>query len=683
MDEKEHVDEEEDLSTPEIKSENETVESVDPKAPAEAPAEPISDAQDKDKTEEVVEEAAEVVEEAAEVVEEAAEVVEEATVTEKTENVPSEPDAPESDEKLPETAPEAAPEAAPKEPQEPMQIYTSDAIKEKLARLDELSAEEISDVLNAFGVEGEEGVIEFNDPAVGAKFAARYQDLTGGPHKVFNEEAGKVIRRIFDNKDALIEFDGERYNSTFFRNMIAIGHSVDPDRQIELVSTFPGKQGNWNLKSPQLMSTEEIESMMGVAGRRLAIADQENMYFDGHYDLVTLARANEIYRERTGQSHPRYEELLPELVKKERALLLDPEKRKEQPLSRLKMGRAIVDAYDFEEVDLAKELFTDEERKGMALRDERAEGIVPEDRKGAELLLTNPEVASLEGITFMLDHIGPEKYVVGQDEIEGLIDIDTIEKLNEQYKQFTGGKSHPRYLTVVPALIKQEKALEGTTAEREAQLDSLDGKISEELEGDKPLVLSGERFNYASHEKTDFERMMLDLDHAPTDMIATKLNELVMGADERAVTVDDLATITRLRGVLAERGAPVNTEVELFLTKVANAKNQSKQLEEQAVDAKVDEERKGNTIVTGRGAAVLVTAEMFGKIGRGVVHLVSKAMNKIKEIRKRNLEKKQERMEATSEKGVQTQTTGNPTKGAPPTQGGKSSRRPDDGRDPR
>ena len=100
-------------------------------------------------------------------------------------------------------------------------------------------------------------------------------------------------------------------------------------------------------------------------------------------------------------------------------------------------------------------------------------------------------------------------------------------------------------------------------------------------------------------------------------------------------------------------------------------------------DAKVDEERKGNTIVTGRGAAVLVTAEMFGKIGRGVVHLVSKAMNKIKEIRKRNLEKKQERMEATSEKGVQTQTTGNPTKGAPPTQGGKPSRRPDDGRDPR
>ena len=198
MDEKEHVDEEEDLSTPEIKSENETVESVDPKAPAEAPAEPISDAQDKDKTEEVVEEAAEVVEEAAE-------VVEEATVTEKTENVPSEPDAPESDEKLPETAPEAASESAPKEPQEPMQIYTSDAIKEKLARLDELSAEEISDVLNAFGVEGEEGVIEFNDPAVGAKFAARYQDLTGGPHKVFNEEAGKVIRRIFDNKDALIE----------------------------------------------------------------------------------------------------------------------------------------------------------------------------------------------------------------------------------------------------------------------------------------------------------------------------------------------------------------------------------------------------------------------------------------------------------------------------------------------
>jgi hypothetical protein len=465
--------------------------------------------------------------------------------------------------------------------------------------------------------------------------------------------------------------------------MIAIGHSVDADRQIELVSTFPGKQGNWNLKSPQLMSTEEIESMMGVAGRRLAIADQENMYFDGHYDLITLARANEIYRERTGQSHPRYEELLPELVEKERALLLDPEERKKQPLSKLKMGRAIVDAYDFEEVDLAKELFTDEERKGMALRDERAEGIVPEDRKGAELLLTNPEVASLEGITFMLDHIGPEKYVVGQDEIEGLIDIDTIEKLNEQYKQFTGGKSHPRYLTVVPALIKQEKALEGTTDERKAQLDSLDKKIGEELEGDKPLVKSGERFNYASHEKTDFERMMLDLDHAPTDMIATKLNELVMGADERAVTVDDLATITRLRGVLAERGAPVNTEVELFLTRVANAKNQSKQLEEQAVDAKVDEERKGNTIVTGRGAAVLVTAEMFGKIGRGVIHLVGKAMNKIKEIRKRNLEKKQERMEATSEKGVQTQTTGNPTKGAPQSQGGKTSKKPDDSRDAR
>jgi len=676
MDENEHVDEEEDLSTPNIKSEKETVESVEPKAPAEEPAEPISDAQDKDKEEVVVEEAAEVVEEAAE-------VVEEATVTETTENVPSEPDAPDSDEKLPETAPEAASESAPKEPQEPMQIYTSDAIKEKLARLDELSAEEISDVLYAFGVEGEEGVLEFNDPAVGAKFAARYQDLTGGPHKVFNEEAGKVIRRILDNKDALIEFDGERYNSTFFRNMIAIGHSVDADRKIELVSTFPGKQGNWNLKSPQLMSTEEIESMMGVAGRRLAIADQENMYFDGHYDLITLARANEIYRERTGQSHPRYEELLPELVKKERALLLDPEERKKQPLSKLKMGRAIVDAYDFEEVDLAKELFTDEERKGMALRDERAEGIVPEDRKGAELLLTNPEVASLEGITFMLDHIGPEKYVVGQDEIEGLIDIDTIEKLNEQYKQFTGGKSHPRYLTVVPALIKQEKALEGTTDERKAQLDSLDKKIGEELEGDKPLVKSGERFNYASHEKTDFERMMLDLDHAPTDMIATKLNELVMGADERAVTVDDLATITRLRGVLAERGAPVNTEVELFLTRVANAKNQSKQLEEKAVDAKVDEERKGNTIVTGRGAAVLVTAEMFGKIGRGVVHLVGKAMNKIKEIRKRNLEKKQERMEATSEKGVQTQTTGNPTKGAPTSQGGKTSKKPDDSRDAR
>ena len=281
MDENEHVDEEEDLSTPNIKSEKETVEPVDPKAPAEEPAEPISDAQDKDKIEEVGE--------AAEV-EEDAKVVEEATVTETTENVPSEPDAPESDEKLPETAPEAVD----KEPQEPMQIYTSDAIKEKLARLDELSAEEISDVLYAFGVEGEEGVLEFNDPAVGAKFAARYQDLTGGPHKVFNEEAGKVIRRILDNKDALIEFDGERYNSTFFRNMIAIGHSVDADRKIELVSTFPGKQGNWNLKSPQLMSTEEIESMMGVAGRRLAIADQENMYFDGHYDLITLARANEI-----------------------------------------------------------------------------------------------------------------------------------------------------------------------------------------------------------------------------------------------------------------------------------------------------------------------------------------------------------------------------------------------------
>ena len=530
-----------------------------------------------------------------------------------------------------------------------IEIKAPEEVRKQANDMRSLDAAQIKAILDTYNTPDADGKVEFNDPILGLKFAARYKALTGEDHKGFKVEADKVISDILSNKDGV-----ESQEPIDFRNLEEIQAALNGrDNAREIVYSFPGQTAGWDYQNPQLMKQDALETLLSVAGRNLIVAGSDKMFFSGTTDPIRIARANQIYKERTGHDHPRYTEMLPEIAEVSREILTNEGRAGKRTVSQLKMLTAIVDSYDLEEVDLGKALFTEEERSGMELYENRKSKPLPKEEKDVRAMLADPSTASFEELKIVLDHLkekGPFKF--GDLEVSINLSVENIYMLNKAYQSFTGGKSHSDYLKVMPDLLKQEiqaakdakKPRQRTDEEQKRfeLLEKMDKELKDELQGERPSSESKEKFEYTSHEKTATQRMALTFKDKSSPEIAEDLNKLLLESKKRAITSEEFTLMTQMHAALVERNENINPEVALFIQRATNAMNEKRY--EQPVLPKEEKEEKGTSITAG-GAAVLVTADTFGKIGRGVIRLLKKGGQKIAQMFKKNKEKTATRTE--------------------------------------
>lgn len=161
-----------------------------------------------------------------------------------------------------------------------VQEITSDEVEEDLveeaspieydgAEISSMSLEDIETALNSYNGEPItiNGVIvhPFNEPLAAAYLNAEYKKLTGKDHSVFMEQVPKVIERLLDDKESLIESGA--YPESYFTQLESIMDNIDQQKKQsenreERVEITPEEDIEFTLPTPTNYREEVEESTM-------------------------------------------------------------------------------------------------------------------------------------------------------------------------------------------------------------------------------------------------------------------------------------------------------------------------------------------------------------------------------------------------------------------------------------
>lgn len=282
------------------------------------------------------------------------------------------------------------------------------------------SLEDVENILNHYN----QGAIEVNgvsyhyniNPLDAACLNARYKQLTGQDHPTFVSEQVKVLDEIIKSGGG-ISVDGKPTIYQRLKNNLTgegLGISILPNKKDSYIDKFDAIKFD--------MSQASLDDIKDI----LDHYDQDSVLIDGiqyHFRPNALqgASLNARYKELTGQDHPTF-------VKAQEQILEEQIKNGQ----RISVGNPTV--Y--------------EQLKSNNMETGNRNHIL---NRANEIIL-NPQEASLEDISSLLNHFNGKPVLIDGVAHHPFNDPMSASKLNARYKELTG-QNHPVFTEQAPKVI--------------------------------------------------------------------------------------------------------------------------------------------------------------------------------------------------------------------------------------
>lgn len=283
------------------------------------------------------------------------------------------------------------------------------------------SLEDVKNILDHYN----QGAIEVNgvnyhyniNPLDAACLNARYKQLTGQDHPTFISEQGKVLDEIIKSGEG-ISVDGKPTIYQRLKNNLTgegLGISILPNKKDSYIDKFDAIKFD--------MSQASLDDIKDI----LDHYDQDSVLIDGiqyHFRPNALqgASLNARYKELTGQDHPTF-------VKAQEQILE----------GQIKNGQRI-------SVNGNPTVY--EQLKSNNMETGNHNHIL---NRANEIIL-NPQEASLEDISSLLNHFNGKPVLIDGVAHHPFNDPMSASKLNARYKELTG-QNHPVFTEQAPKVI--------------------------------------------------------------------------------------------------------------------------------------------------------------------------------------------------------------------------------------
>lgn len=282
------------------------------------------------------------------------------------------------------------------------------------------SLEDVENILDHYN----QGAIEVNgvsyhyniNPLDAACLNARYKQLTGQDHPTFVSEQVKVLDEIIKSGGG-ISVDGKPTIYQRLKNNLTgegLGISILPNKKDSYIDKFDAIKFD--------MSQASLDDIKDI----LDHYDQDSVLIDGiqyHFRPNALqgASLNARYKELTGQDHPTFvkaqEQILEEQIKNgQRISVGNPTVYEQLKSNNMEMGN----------------------RNHILNR--------------ANEIILNPQEASLEDISSLLNHFNGKPVLIDGVAHHPFNDPMSASKLNARYKELTG-QNHPVFTEQAPKVI--------------------------------------------------------------------------------------------------------------------------------------------------------------------------------------------------------------------------------------